>query len=158
MYMVTTALPIGVSGSDTFLQAVSDGIEFFIDRMGALEAQTRRSRPLVTPSRPVSRANANSNKGREKIELVLYTSPSSEKSQKALRAVRAVLADYDGSQVKFIVCDLSTASGAEADSVVFTPTLVVKRSPGPRTWIVGNLDHPDLLIDLLEVSGVDRRR
>ena len=40
---------------------------------------------------------------------------------------------------------------------VFTPTLV-KRGPGPRTWLIGNLDHADLLVDLLDVSGVDRRR
>jgi hypothetical protein len=29
---------------------------------------------------------------------------------------------------------------------------------GPRTWIVGNIDQPDLVVDLLEVSGVDRRK
>jgi KaiB domain len=41
--------------------------------------------------------------------------------------------------------------------VVFTPTLV-KRGPGPRTWIVGNLDQPELLVDVLEVSGGDRKK
>jgi hypothetical protein len=41
--------------------------------------------------------------------------------------------------------------------VLFTPTLV-KRGPGPRTWIVGNLDQPELLTDLLDVSGVERKR
>ena len=38
-----------------------------------------------------------------------------------------------------------------------TPTLV-KRGPGPRTWLLGNLDRPELLVDLLEVNGVERRR
>ena len=46
---------------------------------------------------------------------------------------------------------------ADEDAVVFTPTLV-KRAPGPKTWIIGNLNQPDLLIDLLEVSGVSRRK
>jgi two-component system response regulator GlrR len=41
--------------------------------------------------------------------------------------------------------------------VVFTPTLV-KRGPGPRTWVIGNLDQTEVLIDLLDVNGVDRRR
>ena len=39
----------------------------------------------------------------------------------------------------------------------YRPTLV-KRGPGPRTWIVGNLDQDELLVDLLDVSGVDRKR
>jgi len=41
--------------------------------------------------------------------------------------------------------------------VIFTPTLA-KQGPGPRTWIVGNLEPVDALMDLLEVDGVDRRR
>jgi hypothetical protein len=94
-----------------------------------------------------------------KIELVLYTSAVSEKSQKAVRSIRNVLERYETSQVSFSICDLSSGGAVDADqdSIVFTPTLV-KRGPGPRTWIVGNLDQPDLLVDLLEVSGVDRKR
>jgi hypothetical protein len=105
----------------------------------------------------VSRNNPRSGKA-TKIELVLYTSASSEKCVKALRTIRDVLNQYDTSQVKFSVCDLSgRPSLGDADSVVFTPTLV-KRGPGPRTWIVGNLDQAELLVDLLDVSGVDRKR
>ena len=60
--------------------------------------------------------------------------------------------------IAFTICDVANdPQGAEEDSIVFTPTLV-KRGPGPRTWLIGNLDQPDLLIDLLDVSGVDRRR
>ena len=45
----------------------------------------------------------------------------------------------------------------DTDAVIFTPTLV-KRGPGPRTWLVGNLEPPDMmLIELLELSGVERR-
>jgi hypothetical protein len=36
-----------------------------------------------------------------------------------------------------------------ADSIAFTPTLV-KRSPGPRTYILGHITNPDVLIELLE--------
>jgi hypothetical protein len=89
---------------------------------------------------------------------VLYTSAASEKSQRALRTLQRVMDRFNASQVSLTITDLAAApSGGEADSVVFTPTLV-KRGPGPRTWIVGNLDQDDLLVDLFEVSGVDRKR
>ena len=116
----------------------------------------RRTRP---PAHHRGLSHDNTRPGKAtKIELVLYTSASSEKCMKALRTVRDVLDQYDTSQVKFSVCDLSgRPSLGDADSVVFTPTLV-KRGPGPRTWIVGNLDQADLLVDLLDVSGVDRKR
>lgn len=69
-----------------------------------------------------------------------------------------MLQHYNAAQVNFSVRDLSGwPSSADEDAVVFTPTLV-KRGPGPRTWIVGNLDQPELLIDLLELSGVERRK
>jgi len=66
--------------------------------------------------------------------------------------------------VSFTIRDLSERpSSGDEDSVVFTPTLV-KRGPGPRTWIVGNLEqvgHQLLLLeitDLFDVSGVERKR
>jgi CheY-like chemotaxis protein len=133
----------------------------FLDRMADIVAHTQRRRRAVA-KRPPSQHRGTSDDHhrparRTKIDLVLYTSPASEKCQKAIRTVRAVLDRYDQAEVKFSICDLSIGSAmADADSVVFTPTLV-KRGPGPRTWIVGNLDHPELLADLLEVSGVARR-
>jgi DNA-binding response OmpR family regulator len=131
----------------------------FLDKMGAIIFQTQRRR--VGPKRPKGSAKAGANDdGRtgtaHRIELVLYTSPASEKCQKAIRAIQDVLVNYNRAQVRFTICDLSRSSGQE-DPVVFTPTLV-KRGPGPRTWIIGNLDQPELLMDLLDVSGVERRR
>jgi len=134
----------------------------FLDRMADIVAHTQRRRRAIA-KRPPSRHRGTSDDRLRlarpaKIELVLYTSPASEKCQKAVRTVRAVLDRYDLAEVKFSICDLSTGSAtADADSVVFTPTLV-KRGPGPRTWIVGNIDQPELLVDLLEVSGVSRRK
>jgi CheY-like chemotaxis protein len=138
-------------------------IEPFLDRMGEIIARTRQ-RSLKRSTRPPSPARGTSHdrppRGGKavKIELVLYVSASSEKCQKALRTIQQVLEMYEAQQVSFFVCDLSGKPAlAEEDAVVFTPTLV-KRGPGTRTWIVGNLDQPDLVVDLLEVSGVDRRR
>jgi hypothetical protein len=60
--------------------------------------------------------------------------------------------------VKFSTCDLSERpQDGEVDAVLFTPTLV-KQGPGPRTSIIGNLQQEDILKELLDTSGVDRRR
>ena len=108
---------------------------------------------------PVKRASASDRKKPQdpKIEIVLYTSTESEKSRRAIRTVTNVLSRYDASQVKFTTCDLAhRPQDGEADSVVFTPTLV-KQAPGPRTAIIGNLEREEILYDLLDASGVDRR-
>jgi CheY-like chemotaxis protein len=135
----------------------------FLDRMAHIVAATKHRRASQAQRPPLHARGTSNDDGRparrpKKIELVLYTSAESEKCQKAVRAVRRVLEGYDVSQIAFTICDLSgdPESGQE-DAVVFTPTLV-KRGPGPRTWIVGNLDEPELLVDLLELSGVDRKR
>ena len=138
-------------------------IDAFVDRMLELTGETRRRPRGPAPDRVAARHPAND--GRRptpkidpKIDLVLYTSAASEKSRRALRTIREVLDQYEASQVKFSTCDLSVCpQDGEVDSVVFTPTLV-KQGPGPRTSIIGNLDHEDILKDLLDSSGVDRRR
>jgi CheY-like chemotaxis protein len=139
----------------------SMALDALLDRMGDLVAITRRRRPAV--GRPPAAHRGTAHDGRRlpkaaKIELVLYISPSSEKCQKAIRSIRNVLEKYDGRQVNFKICDMSgRLEDGDGDAVIFTPTLV-KRAPGPRTWIVGNLDQPELLTDLLDVSGVERKR
>jgi circadian clock protein KaiB len=133
----------------------------FLDRMGHIITLTKRRNGRG--ARPLAKFRGTSNDDprrvpRQKIELVLYTSASSEKCQKAVRTIREVLERYEASQVSLRICDLSgRPADGDADAVIFTPTLV-KRGPGPRTWIVGNLDQPELLVDLLDVSGVERKR
>jgi hypothetical protein len=117
----------------------------------------RRTAPLHGRSSPRASADDRKTPAAPRIDLILYMSAESEKSRRALRAVREVLKDYDPDQVRFSTCDLSvTPQDAEADSVVFTPTLVTQGS-GPRTSIIGNLEDRDILRDLLDASGVDRR-
>jgi circadian clock protein KaiB len=139
---------------------VPDDIDTFLDRMLELTGETRhRLRGPIGRQVPRHhKANDVPDPPPPKIDLVLYTSAESEKSQKALRSVREVLAQYEPSQVKFSTCDLSERpQEGDVDSVVFTPTLV-KQGPGPRTSIIGNLDQKELLKDLLDASGVERRR
>jgi circadian clock protein KaiB len=137
-----------------------DDIDAFLHRMQRVTGETRRRLRSATGSRTVpSRQKANDGpEDPPKIEIVLYVSAASEKSRKALRAIQSVLEYYVSSQVKFSTCDLAQSpQDGEVDSVVFTPTLV-KQGPGPRTSIIGNLEQEDILKDLLDASGVDRRR
>lgn len=94
-----------------------------------------------------------------RIQLVLYISAHSPSSLKALRNAQRLLERYEMAQVDFRICDLSKEppDAGEADKIAFTPTLV-KRSPEPRTWILGDLDNTRTLEDLLVLSGVEIRK
>ena len=134
----------------------------FLKNVAGIVSQAKRRRLARRAGAAAShRAESSDRAGRrtrKRIELVLYTSAASDKCQKAIRAIQQVFEKYDTSQISLSICDLaSDPLQAEQDMVVFTPTLV-KRGPGPRTWLIGNLDHSELLVDLLELSGVDRRR
>lgn len=93
-----------------------------------------------------------------RIELLLYTAGRSPASMRALRQMKKVLAEYEPAQVDFKVIDLAEGrpASAEEDHILLTPTLV-RRSPLPRTWVVGDLEDTTLISDLLEHSGVERR-
>jgi len=134
-------------------------LDAFLSYLSELAGETRR-RTASSISRPPVRSSTARDKGKArdpKVELILYTSRESDKSQRAVRAIEDVLKHYDRSQVRLTMCDLSARpEDGEADSVVFTPTLV-KQGPGPKTAIIGNLDGGEVLRDLLDASGVDRR-
>lgn len=106
-----------------------------------------------------TRSSAHQEKAMVRIELVLYTAGHSPASMRALRQMKSLLAQYESSQVEFKVFDLAEGRppSAEEDHVLLTPTLV-RRSPLPRTWVVGDLEDTTLVADLLEHSGVERKQ
>lgn len=145
--------------SDNNQGVVIDGIEVgrFVEEMSPHVRQPVRQTGPRERRTQKQRSDDRQAQNEPKVELVLYTSAESEKSQRAVRAVKEVLKRYDISQVRFSMCDLSQRpQDGEIDDVVFTPTLV-KQSPGPRTSIIGNLEREDVLCELLDASGVDRR-
>jgi CheY-like chemotaxis protein len=87
-------------------------------------------------------------------DLVLYVSPGSAASVKARRSMESTLRVFAGSPIRYAVCDVAEEPAkAEEDQIVFTPTLV-KRSPGPRAWVLGDLADAAVVIDLLKICGL----
>jgi CheY-like chemotaxis protein len=93
-----------------------------------------------------------------KADLILYISSTSSTSIQARRNLDRLIGGFDASQIKCTVVDLvEDPLAGEADRIAFTPTLV-KRHPGPRTWVLGNLRNHQILIDLLQTCGVSAAR
>jgi DNA-binding response OmpR family regulator len=89
------------------------------------------------------------------VELILYVSSQSPRSLAAVRNIKKVLERFNSSRVKLTVCDLSVdPDRGVADAVAFTPTLV-RKSPGPRTFILGHITNPELVLELLADCEAD---
>jgi CheY-like chemotaxis protein len=94
----------------------------------------------------------------EPVELVLYVSLPWPSSLKAKRNLEKLLAGFEPSQVNVTICDLAQdPARAEADGIVFSPTLV-KRSPEPRAWVMGDLSDRRVLANLLLMCGLEPRK
>lgn len=93
-------------------------------------------------------------KGMATVELVLYVSPQSLACVRARRVMQDILRRYDRRQIAFRICDTTQEPDAAArDRIIFTPTLI-KRSPPPNVWVLGDLTRTDVVTDLLHMCGV----
>lgn len=145
-----------------------DGYEIICKPFDLDELVNRVKQRLEGTSRrlPAPTAGGNGKSGRpgdndgecpEPVELILYVSAYSPKSAAAIKNIKQVISRYRSSSVRLTIYDLSQDPDAgKVDSVAFTPTLV-KRSPGPRTFILGHITNPDLLVELLQACGQDVR-
>jgi len=85
---------------------------------------------------------------RRPVELVLYVSPASPACTRAQHNLQELIARLDGSKIDLDICDVSEdAVRAEADRILFTPTLVVRRPL--LTWIVGDLTNGEEVLRVL---------
>ena len=92
------------------------------------------------------------------VELALYVTMPWPSSLKAKRNLERVLAAFPASQVRLTICDLAQEPNrAEEDGIVFSPTLV-KRSPEPRAWVMGDLSDRKVLSNLLLMCGLEPRK
>lgn len=130
-------------------------LDELIDKVRArLDSSSRRSKAALTVGTGAGpEGDGEAGRPRAPVELVLYVSAHSPRSAQALANIRKVVASFAPDRVRLTICDLSAdPSKGIADAVAFTPTLV-KRSPGPRTFILGHLSDPDVLTELLEGCG-----
>jgi CheY-like chemotaxis protein len=92
-----------------------------------------------------------------RVELVLYYTPPWPSSMKARRNLEKILGGYAPDAVHLTLRDLTEHPDlAEADGVVFSPTLI-KKSPGAPVWMLGDLSDGTAVTDLLLASGVKPR-
>jgi DNA-binding response OmpR family regulator len=127
-------------------------LDNFLEQVRNILASSAEPKPSYgeTPQ-PGARTN------RHRIELVLYVSSASPSCAQARSNLERLLQQFDDSQIRYTICDLQREPLAGvADRIAFTPTLV-KRYPEPRMWVLGNLREPQIIADLLQVCGVDRK-
>jgi CheY-like chemotaxis protein len=96
------------------------------------------------------------------LELVLYVTSTSPESQKAIRNLRRALKPFDERRFRLSIVDVAHGGdeawyrSLEDDRVIVTPTLV-RKTPGPKTWIVGTLAPIDAVEQML-TSALGRPR
>lgn len=89
---------------------------------------------------------------RPPVELVLYVTDSMA-SLRAIRNLRTALEQYDAARVRLRICDLTREPlGGVLDRVAFTPMLI-RRTPGPRESLLGDLRDGDRIHDLLRAGA-----
>lgn len=123
-----------------------------------LDTSSARASMAVRPPVAAKKGqDGGGNGGLKPVELILYISSHSPSSASAVATIKTVVGRFSSSRVKLTICDLSkTPSAGTDDAIAFTPTLV-KRSPGPRTFILGHISNPELVAELLASCAEDLR-
>ena len=97
------------------------------------------------------------------LELVLYVTGTSQDSHRAMRNLDRALRSYGPERYALRIIDVANGGddawyqSLEEDRVIVTPTLV-KRSPGPKTWIIGTLASDDAVAQMLQTVLGDPTR
>jgi len=91
---------------------------------------------------------------RRTVEMSLYVCPGSPASARAQQNLQGLIARLDPARVRLDVRDVSEdAERAEADRILFIPTLVVRRPL--LTWIVGDLTNADEVLKVLQAAETE---
>lgn len=150
--LIITALPQVPDGEGFVVLRKPLDIDEFLDEV------SKRLGSLAAAAPSTSAAAALTPLPNVPVEMAMYVTASSPRSHKALKTLERLLRECDPTTFRLHVCDLSTGFHAEAeeDRVTFTPTLV-KRSPGSRSWLVGDFQDVEKVSALLGVWGVAGR-
>jgi DNA-binding response OmpR family regulator len=92
----------------------------------------------------------------EQIELVLYIASPSHESDAARRNLDRIVRAVGSENVRIVIHDITDRNDAalaaiEEDRIVVVPTLV-KRGPGPKTWIAGDLSKRERVTELIATA------
>lgn len=88
---------------------------------------------------------------------MLYVAPLSPASVRARRNLETLLTEYDATKVNLTVRDVAADTDqAEADRVVFTPTLIV-RVDGAVSRVVGDLVDLSAITNVLTMGGLEKK-
>jgi CheY-like chemotaxis protein len=121
-----------------------------------IDALVRQAQTIL--GAPAATAEAEEGEDSGPVELVLYYTPPWPSSMKARRNLEKILAGYEEGAVHLTLRDLGEHPDlAEADGVVFSPTLI-KKSPGAPVWMLGDISDATAITDLLLASGITPRR
>ena len=121
-----------------------------------LEGPTRR--PKMPFSATLNGDGIGDGKGANnpaRVELILYVAKSPRCIQ-AINTIKGVVSRFPQDRVKLTIHDLASdpTQGVE-DSISYTPTLV-RRLPRPRTFLLGDITNPDIVVELLQDAGAER--
>lgn len=148
--LIVTAHPHVDNGGYEVIQKPFD-LDELVERVRQRMEGTgaRRRRAPLPPAPGGSDMTGGDGASPAPVELILYVSSQSPRSFAAVKTIKKVLERFNASRVRLTVCDLSEnpTAGVE-DAVAFTPTLV-RRNPGPRTFILGHITSPELVLELL---------
>lgn len=109
-----------------------------------------RSQPQTAPRRLVDHAA---------VQLVLFVHGDSPRAARSQETLRKLLRAYGVSDSFLRLVDVSTPEGvaeAERERVAFTPALL-RASPLPRRWIVGDMGRGAAVARLLQESRAGER-
>ena len=120
-----------------------------------LEGEGPRRRRTASPRTGNSSDNGGTPDCPDPVELILYVSSRSPRSFAALKDIKNTLRRFKSSRFKLTICDVPPAAGPAArDCAPRTPALV-RPTAGPRTFILGHITSPELLLELLSDCEVD---
>jgi len=92
------------------------------------------------------------------VDLVLYVAPQSTASVRARRNLEALLLEYDEGRLTLVVRDVASEPAlAEADQVVFTPTLIVRNGQAVAR-VVGDLADGSAVTNMLAMGGLEKKQ
>lgn len=91
------------------------------------------------------------------IELILYVSAHLPRSASAVKNIRQALRGYKAGKVTLTIWHLSKDPAKGIRDTVDLPPALVRRSSGPRTFILGHVSSQELLLELIDGCGPQQR-